>query len=136
MAKKTCPECNTKSGTRTIVCVECGYEFVFSKVAKKIVKKDEYVKQHVIWTELSKNDTIYVEPNTGPYWQLRSGLVEYLGESGVFKVAYLCKKGIHAYPIKHNKAGGHRFIYMGDYNESNIGVVREPHIIYMVDKNV
>ena len=132
---KNCPECDSQSGARKKHCKNCGYAFSF---AHKIFKKQ--VGQSIDWTTLQKGDIIKVIGGSGPVMLInkedKHGTVittkESLGYSGTYRVLYLGKDGIHAYPVKANESG-HCYIYMGKTFESE-NLVKTPHKIRLIKK--
>jgi hypothetical protein len=144
---KVCPSCEKTSGAKSINCKFCGHRFVFKtkseKSTRKIVKpktpkkkrkprepKPETTIQD--WRQLQKGDMIVVKG--GPYFinkdDIKNPVKVPMGEKGLFKVAFIEKDGIIAYPKgKKHECHGTHFIYMGEKQLSSTGVFRKAHRI-------
>ena len=127
--QKSCDKCQTKAGPRTKVCKKCGNHFVF-KFKGHRVKTDELKD----WKSLKRGDIVKSIQGHGPYWINTDGERESCGYYGLFRVRYIEKDGIGAYPygIK-QKHGGFHFLYMGkEEKETASGAISRPHKLQLV----
>tara|TARA_R100001509_G_scaffold165068_1_gene144981 strand:- start:1655 stop:2050 length:396 start_codon:yes stop_codon:yes gene_type:complete len=126
--QKTCQKCNTKTGPRTKVCKKCGHHFAF-KFRGRRVKTNE-IKD---WRCLKRGDIIKSVQGYGPYWINEDGEREFCGNYGLFRVRYIEKDGIGAYPYgTKQRNGGFHFLYMGKQKTSITGGVSRSHKLEMV----
>jgi len=126
--KKTCTKCNTLTGPRTKICKKCGEHFVF-KVRGRRIKTNELKN----WESLKRGDVVKSVQGYGPYWINEEGERESLGYYGLFKVRYVEKDGIGAYPYGNKqKHGGFHFLYMGKEQKSITGGISRSHKLELV----
>ena len=128
--KKTCTKCQTMTGPRTKVCKKCGEHFVFKFKLRNKIKTNELKD----WKSLKRGDVIKSIQGHGPYWINEEGERESCGYFGLFRVRYVEKDGIGAYPYGHKqKHGGFHFLYMGkEQAEKLIGTISRPHKLHLV----
>ena len=127
--QKTCDKCQTQTGPRTKVCKKCGNHFVFKFKGRRI-KTDELKD----WKSLKRGDVVKSIQGHGPYWVNEQGERESCGYYGLFRVRYVEKDGIGAYPYgSKQKHGGFHFIYMGNEEKETItGTISRSHKLQLV----
>tara|TARA_R100000700_G_C3120279_1_gene109580 strand:- start:287 stop:682 length:396 start_codon:yes stop_codon:yes gene_type:complete len=126
--QKTCAKCQTKAGPRTKICKKCGEHFVFKFRGRKV--KTNELKD---WKSLKRGDVVKSIQGYGPYWINEDGERESLGYYGLFKVRYVEKDGIGAYPYgAKQRHGGFHFLYMGKEKESITGGISRSHKLELV----
>ena len=123
MAKKQCPDCGLMVGVRTKNCPDCDHKFLIRKRGAR--------PKQVEWTELKRGDVIKCVQGTGPYW-VNKETGERVGFNfrGKYKVDFIDRKGIGAYPEKNKTESGFCYIYMGKPKFSKeSGIHSRPHKI-------
>ena len=159
---KTCPNCKTiVKGCRTKVCRTCNFQLIPDiKYSNKedlagcreliklyqedkplpeiipIKNKEKTPTVNYDWHKLEKGDVIKIASDSGPVWTLESGQEVNMGHHGYFSVSSHDLNGIHCRGTG-KKNSGYHYIFMGDeeYCETT-GILRRPHTIINVSKNV
>ena len=127
--QKTCAKCQTKAGPRTKTCKKCGEHFVFKFKLRNRIKTNELKD----WKSLKRGDVVKSIQGHGPYWINEDGERESFGYYGLFRVRYVEKDGIGAYPYGHKqKHGGFHFLYMGKQKKSITGGISRSHKLELV----
>ena len=127
--QKTCDKCQTMTGPRTKICKKCGEHFVFNLKLRNRIKTNELKD----WKSLKRGDVVKSIQGHGPYWINEDGERESFGYYGLFRVRYVEKDGIGAYPYGHKqKHGGFHFLYMGKQKKSITGGISRSHTLELV----
>jgi len=130
--RKTCDNCGTVTGCRTIICKKCDTPFKFSGVSAP--KRGDLIEN---WKDLAHEQLVHVLKGSGPRWMYhdeeRETPYENLGYSGIFRVHKVVEDGFYAYPVKATESGI-CFIYMGEEQPSQIddNLIQRPHTLRTV----
>lgn len=162
--QKLCTKCKGVLGPRSKVCKYCGEillpdlkystkeDLVGCRELVKLYQEDKPLPEIIPtkvsveskikpainydWHKLEKGDVIKIASDSGPVWTLESGQEVNMGHHGYFSVISHDLNGIHCRGTG-KKNSGYHYIFMGDeeYCETT-GILRRPHTIINVRKNV
>ena len=126
--KKKCSKCGERTGPRTKTCKKCGYHFSFKFKGRKV--RTNELKD---WTLLKRGDVVKSIHGYGPYAINENGDRVFCGNYGLFRVRYIEKDGVGAYPYgSKQKNGGFHFLYMGKEGVSFSGIFNRSHKLEIV----